>query len=462
MERNVRGTLAVMALRGAIEDYHEHLTDELGGESQHQLETLQRGRNLYFGERPLCTVLRPRFLTAAQYRFLQERCALLLGAFHTAHQAALSDRKFRRQFRLMDWEEELVDADPLRENPSPLSRLDAFFDTDGERLHFTEYNAETPAGPAYNDALAELFLALPVMRPFLERYELRALAVRPLTLHALMRTFVKWRGRSERPRIAIVDWWREVPTYAEFQLFERYFKDNGFECVIADPREMEYRDGRLMAGDFHVTLIYKRVLISELIERCGVNHAIVRAIRDGAVCMADSFACKILHKKASLAVLSDERNAKLFDAKERKTIAAHIPWTRVVEERKTKLDKKGIDLVPHIAANREQFVLKPNDEYGGKGIVLGWEVDDQQWARAIQDALASPTIVQRRITLPSEAYPSMVNGKVVIADRMLDTAPYAFDGSVVDGVLTRLSTAMLLNVSAGGGSTVPTFVVEPR
>jgi hypothetical protein len=45
---------------------------------------------------------------------------------------------------------------------------------------------------------------------------------------------------------------------------------------------------------------------------------------------------------------------------------------------------------------------------------------------------------------------------------MLDTAPYAFDGSVVDGVLTRLSTAMLLNVTAGGGSTVPTLVVDRR
>lgn len=451
-----------MSLRGAIDDYHENLTDELGAESQAQLETLQRSRNLYFGDRPLCTVLRPRFLTAAQYRFLQERSGLLLGAFATAHRAALVDRSFRRQFGLLEWEDELIAADPLRENPSPVSRLDAFFDTDGKTLHFTEYNAETPAGPAYTDALAELFLALPVMRPFLERHELRALAVRPMTLHALIRTFVKWRGRSERPRIAIVDWWREVPTYAEFQLFERYFKDNGFECVIADPREIEYRDGRLMAGDFHITLIYKRVLISELIERCGMDHAIVRAVKDRAVCMADSFACKILHKKASLAVLSDERNANLFDAKERKTIAAHIPWTRVVEERKTKLEKKTIDLVAHIAANRDQFVLKPNDEYGGKGIVLGWEVDEQQWHRAVRDALSAPTIVQKRITLPREAYPSMVDGRVVIADRMLDTAPYAFDGSVVDGCLTRLSTAMLLNVSAGGGSTVPTFVVEPR
>jgi hypothetical protein len=32
----------------------------------------------------------------------------------------------------------------------------------------------------------------------------------------------------------------------------------------------------------------------------------------------------------------------------------------------------------------------------------------------------------------------------------------------MDGYLTRLSTAALLNVTAGGGSTVPTFMIEKR
>jgi hypothetical protein len=50
----------------------------------------------------------------------------------------------------------------------------------------------------------------------------------------------------------------------------------------------------------------------------------------------------------------------------------------------------------------------------------------------------------------------------VIADRMLDTAPYAFYGEYVDGCLTRLATTMLLNVTAGGGSNVPTFLIENR
>jgi hypothetical protein len=47
-------------------------------------------------------------------------------------------------------------------------------------------------------------------------------------------------------------------------------------------------------------------------------------------------------------------------------------------------------------------------------------------------------------------------------DRLLDTNPYVYYGAYVDGCMTRLSTAALLNVSAGGGSTTPTFLVEER
>jgi uncharacterized circularly permuted ATP-grasp superfamily protein len=280
-------------------------------------------------------------------------------------------------------------------------------------------------------------------------------------MHTLLDSYREWAGRTEAPRIAIVDW-REVPTYSEFILFETYFKSQGLDCIIADPHELEYRDGKLMAGDYHITLIYKRVLIGELFQRGGINHPMIQAVRDGAVCMVNPFACKMLYKKASLAVLSDECNAHLFNATERQAIAEHIPWTRRVEERHTAYGGQQVDLIPFIHQQQERLVLKPNDDYGGRGIVLGWTVDPSEWAQAVQYALSTPYIVQERIAIPSEPYPSMIDGQLRIFDRMLDTAPFVFHGDSVYGCLTRLSTATLLNVTAGGGSTVPTFLVDRR
>jgi hypothetical protein len=372
----------------------------------------------------------------------------------------MADPALRRQFALEEWEERLIGWDPGFPEPSPTSRLDAFF-LDRGSLRFTEYNAETPAGAGYNDALSTVFYGLPVMRGFLRRYDVRPLPARHGVLRVLLDAYEQWAGRTAPPTIGILDW-RDVPTFSEFVLFRDYFREQGLRCEIVVPREVEYSNGRLRAGDLTITLLYKRVLLSELVGREGLECAVLRAVHDRAVCMVNPVRCKLLHKKTSLAVLSDERNERLFDTTEREAIDAHIPWTRRVEERHTTFRGARVDLIPFLLASRESLVLKPSDDYGGAGIVLGWEADDRAWEAAVRKAIDSPYIAQERILLPHESYPSLVNGRVSFQDRMLDTAPFVAHGESVDGCLTRLSTAALLNVTAGGGSTVPTFVVEKR
>ena len=448
-------------LREAIETYHDLLAGEMAADTQAHLDGQQQQRGLFFGERPLASVLRPRFMTPGQYDFLRSRSRLVLRAFDKAYRAAMEDDTFRAQFGLMGWEEELVQHEFGYNDPSPTARLDAFFLPERGVLNFIENNAEVPAATAYNDVLSEVFYGLPVMRPFLRKYEVRPIPARHDVLHVLLDSFQQWKGGRETPRIAILDW-REVPTYSEFVLYEEYFQAQGVQTKIVDPRDVEYRDGRLMAGDFHINLIYKRILTSELIDHCGMDHAVVRAVLDNAVCMVNPFACKLLYKKSSLSVLSDERNAHVFAPEERWAIEAHIPWTRNVEERSTEYHGLKVDLIPFILRHRERFVLKANDEYGGKGIVLGWTEDDAGWERAVLAAMEAPYVVQEGVPLATEPYPSLVGGKLDIYDRMYDTNPFTFYGEYAEGCLTRLSTDPLLNVTAGGGSTVPTFVVEQR
>jgi uncharacterized circularly permuted ATP-grasp superfamily protein len=453
-------------LTDAVRAYHDLLTDEVAQDSHAMLEEQLRRRGLIFGDRALCTVLRPRFVTLAQYSQMQRRVAILMRAFAAAYEAAIADAAVRTQFRLADWEEQMLAYDPGFAEPSPHSRLDTFVDDRGD-MALTEYNAETPAGAGFNDALTEAFVDIRVMREFARQYDVRPVLARHGVLHALLDAWRQFSARAPGPRhvpsIAIVDW-PDVPTRNEFVLFQQYFEERGLSAAIVEPAAIDYRGGRLYAGGQAIDLIYKRVLLHELIAdgRGGLNQPIVRAVRDRAACMVNPFRCKILHKKASLAVLSDERNARLFGADQSAAIQAHVPWTRIVEERRTVYRDAWVDLVPFIADHRERLVLKPNDDYGGAGIVLGWQLDRTEWERAIHTALGAPYIVQEQVRIASEPYPSMVNGRVEVYDRMLDTAPFVSYGRHAVGCLTRLSTSALLNVTAGGGSTVPMFVVEKR
>lgn len=451
-----------MALHAAIDSYHALLTDELGQETHARLEEQLRSRGLTFGDRLLISVLRPRFMAPEQYRFLQQRVHVLLGCFEKIYQRAMADATFREQFGLVDWEEQLIKDEPGFRDPSPVSRLDAFFVSERGGLRFTEYNAETPAGATYNDAITEATLGLPIMREFMRKYEVRTLPSRHNVMHALLEAYRQFSGQSKaKPRIAILDW-REVPTYSEFVLTRDYLHEHGIDCVIGDPREAEYREGKLLIEGVAVDLVYKRVLINELIQRGGMDQPLVRAVRDRAVCMVNPFRCKLLHKKLSLAVLSDEQNHGMFSATEIECIQQHIPWTRRLANMQTEFHGETIDLLSYVAEHRDRFVLKPNDEYGGTGIVLGWEVSDEQWQQALRNATGELFIVQERIQLPVEKYPVLRDGSVRIEDRIEDTAPFIFHGQYMDGVMSRLSTESLVNVTAGGGSGVATFIVAAR
>jgi hypothetical protein len=167
--------------------------------------------------------------------------------------------------------------------------------------------------------------------------------------------------------------------------------------------------------------------------------------------MANSFRTKVAHKKAGFAVLSDPAYGHLFRPEEIDVFRRHIPWTRRVEPGTTTIDGKECDLLSLIRAERERFVLKPNDDYGGHGVVLGWETSVGDWERAIAVALERPYVVQERVELEKTSIP-VFSDRVQLEEMYVDFNPFLFNNKV-EGALVRLSASSLLNVTSGGGQT---------
>lgn len=441
-----------------IDHYHSLLNDEVAAETEAIMYVALKERRCYFGDRPLCTVLRPNFYEPQHWAYLKTETELILGAFRRAHQACLERADLRAQLDLEPWEEDLFTLDIGFREPWTTSRLDSFYDKDARRLTFIEYNAETPAGMAYEDELATVFPTLEPMRRFQRDYAIRGFMVTQGLVEGLFRVYQEW-GGTGRPQIGIVDW-GDVPTLNEHELCKQAFEAEGAPTRLADPRALEFRDGHLWLNDFRIDLIYKRVLSSELITRMGMNNPIVQALRARAVCMSNAFAAKLMAKKASFALLSDENNRWLFSDEEARAIDAHIPWTRRVSDRHTLYHGLPVDMLPFISSNRGHLVLKPNDEYGGKGVVIGWETSQEDWDATLRSALTNPYVVQERVDAAYEDFPALVNGRLDIRPRLVDADPFIFFGRTTSGAMTRLSTSTLLNVTAGGGSIAPTFIVE--
>lgn len=447
-----------MEIRDAIEQYHDLLTDDVAQEADAFLRKKLKDKNLYFGDRPLCLVLRPHFYRESDWLFMQRGLRGVLSAFARTHEVCIADAGYRAQLHLDDYEEDLFPLDNGAPLPWSSSRIDTFYVVEDRNLQCVEYNAETPAGIGYNDVLADVFDNLEPMRQFRQTYDLQPMRSLDTLQEALLKAYHNWGGR-EKPQIAILDW-QDVPTLNEHEITRLYLEENGFKTILADPRTLDYRDGHLVHNDFRIDLIYKRVLYSELIEVMGLDNAVLRAVKDRAVYITNSPSAKLMAKKASLAFMSDERNEHLFTKDHKYYINEHIPWTRVVEDRKTMYKGQEVDLVQFIADNQDRLVLKPNDEYGGAGVVLGWQASHDGWESKLNHALETPHVVQEKVQLVERGFPSWVNGELVISNRYVDADPYAFNGDRVYGCLTRLSPLALLNVTAGGGSVVPTYIIR--
>jgi hypothetical protein len=425
-----------------------------------------RAAKLTFGRRVHCPFLRPYFLSPADEQRVRHVAETIAAVAERVTTAALNDNSLFAQFHLRPEEERLA---RLAAGPGPAStasRLDAFL-LPGS-LKFTEYNGESPAGAGYSETLSDIFRKLPVMADFAKRYDVHSYPLSAKLLDALITTYVEWGGKTSRPQIAIVDW-KEVPTWSEFEILQARFEAMGVPVVLADPRELEFDGRQLAAKGKKIDLLYRRVLINDIVARPTECEALVKAYESGAVCVANNFRCKIPHVKAFFAVLTDARNAGLFSAEERELIRRHVPWTRVVQDVKSDYDGKPVELLNHIRKRRKDLVLKPSDEYGGIGVTLGWETDAKHWERAIEHALPGGKmaeahgcwIVQERIPVSRDVFPHIGAGnKVDFRDMLVDFAPYLFRGKLA-GFLTRLSATGLANVTSGGGQ-IPSFRVEAR
>ena len=449
-------------LNEAVAYYHKLLEDrELADASLALLDAGLERSKLIFGGRRLSPYLRPHFVREEDFARVVRVCETVWNAIEKVKDEAVGNTQLLDELGLTPVERELVAIDPGYRAVSPTARLDSFLT--GDTYSFVELNGESPAGIAYADAAFEIFESLPVMKRFAERYNLRRFQGRPLMLKVLLECHEEFLGRKpdRTPQIAIVDL-KGMPTLKEFELFREYFEAQGYPSVIASPDELEFANGRLRKLDFEIDIVYKRLLVNEYLPIMNEHPALLDAYRAGAVCLVNSFRSKVIHKKALFAVLTDARYARLFSADEREAIAAHVPWTRQVRAGKSDYHGDEIDLLEFINERRDRLVLKPNDDYGGHGIYIGWNIDEIGWDEAIHNALGNGDyLVQERVPTAREVFPALTpDDTIQFVEQLVDLDPLLFNGKV-GSAFTRLSSNELANVTAGGGM-VPTFVISEK
>jgi uncharacterized circularly permuted ATP-grasp superfamily protein len=239
----------------------------------------------------------------------------------------------------------------------------------------------------------------------------------------------------------------DAPTAAEFRLVCGFAERLGIETVIATLDDTSYDGSRLLVRGEPAQLVYRRALVETLTDA----SPLAVAAREGRVVVVNPFRAHVAANKKILAVLQDERFEHLLKRGEAETIRDTLPWTRILRPGRTTYGPWRFELLSFIRENRERLVVKPASDYGGRGVVLGRETDQDTWEQVIEEhAERGDHIVQEYVPIPEEMFPTIEDGRVQMRLKRFNINPYCIGGRYV-GMMTRISDQAVINVAAGGG-----------
>lgn len=441
----------------AIARYHKILQSEpyrslsWVSEMRGQMEAEQ----LFSGGRLLCPFLRPNLVTRRQYDALVKTSETLLSAVDRMQHMVLANPALMNRLELLPAEKMLASIDPGYKTLEVTSRLDSHMSNGSLRL--VQYNADSPAGVAWADGLSEIFYQAPPMKEFRKKHKLSKVSGKKPLLAALLSAYRQFGGKV-KPRIGILEFrGGYAGSPSEYELFRKFFVEEGYETEIVSPDQLEFRNGVLRRGAFEMNLVYRRVSVQEFLQRFDLSHPLVQAYRAKNVCMVNSFRSELAHKKAFFGLLTDETLTASFPAAERKAIEEHVPWTRLVGATKTKRKGRTIDLHEYILKHREKLALKPNDDYSGQTSFFGWEMDGAGWERALRQASRAPYVVQEKVEPARSVFPIESYGQLEFREMRVDLHPQAYMGKI-QSCSSWLSSGATGFSSASG--LAPTFVLE--
>ncbi|MBN2101447.1 MAG: glutathionylspermidine synthase family protein [Candidatus Aenigmarchaeota archaeon] len=318
-----------------------------------------------------------------------------------------------------------------------INRMDFFFHEG--KIKFIEFNADSPSGAGRLDIINKIFSEIPIISGIKENKEMRE-----SLLEALFNSYKEWGGKKEKPTIALIDW-KGVKTISDQKLIAQYFNGRGFRTILADPRELKYKKGKMFSGETEIDILYKRVIIKELLDKKEECRDLFSAISDNSIFISNPLESGILGEKKLISRMASGEFDKILTEDEKSFLREYLPWSKEV----------NVNLKEKIISEKNKLVLKPDEGYGGEGVKIGKFLSEEEWKKAVDISISdSGWTVQEYIDVPA----IKIFDKGKITKKFMSMSSFVFGGKYA-GCMTRVSDDPVVNTSKGGGI-IPTFVLK--
>jgi len=399
--------------------------------------------------KPFPTFLKPAFMSPEQFSMVQRVTNVIMSCLEKVSNLFFEDPKYLPLFELAPGEEDLARVRPPYPNKIQHARLDAFML--GDDLKFCEFNCDTPGGPGYSDIQLNLLMDTYPMKAIQKEYRIERDTFMANVLQGLLDCYrdYGWDGVG-KPRILIHTLFDLDPTMNELEVLQKHFRSEGYDCVIAQPQDCEFKNGKLVVEGGPVELVYRRGATAWWLSHPDKYAAMWEAYKAGAICMANPLNSKLAGKKSLMAVLQSDAMADKLTEEEKVIVEKHVPWTRLVTDTSTTYDGKTVKLLDFLRENRSNMVMKPIGLYGGKNVAIGQDMSDTEWTDVLETALKEKYVAQEYIPIPEIDLPVYTPDDLTFEPKKVNMNFFAFNGKYAGG-MARVSDSNIINISAGGG-----------
>lgn len=277
-------------------------------------------------------------------------------------------------------------------------------------LKCLEYNVAASLGGWQIPIWEILYLNNPIIANFLKSYGVKTKNENLLALfleHVTSSCLSKIPGCTSEINIAVLakvsepNLEKRMKSYLEMLLGEilnRKKSNIKGNILVGTYQQLELIDNALF-------FLGKRVHSVTEMDLGAISTEVRKAFRAGNIRLFNGPVGQLLSHKLNLALLSDYENPGVFTAEEKKIIDTHVPWTRKITAGKTTYKEEKIAQLEHfMIANREKLVIKPSEEYGGKGVCVGPKSSEKEWEEAINTAFKEKNWVVQEYVKPSVGY----------------------------------------------------------
>ncbi|WP_350344193.1 glutathionylspermidine synthase family protein [Proteinivorax tanatarense] len=415
-------TKAIREFRDIIKGNQEVFIKEY----QQLKEQVAKSPAIYKGE-PIDFLYHPIYLSdkdVVQFTVLTNK---LFGILSKVIEMYLQEPSFRKHFPFDPLLEKLILKDPGYSINVPMSRIDVFYHGEGD-FQFCELNADGSSAMVEARELQRIIGESLAVKSHKKEFKISGFELFQSWFDALMINYKEYASSEKLPNIAIVDYIEGEPS-KEFQEFKKTFEKNGCSTVIADVRELVYRDGVLYYKDFSIDCIYRRAVTWEIIENVKESRAFIDAYLDGNVCVVGPLRSQLIHNKIIFSILHDESITSFLTEDERSFIKNHVPYTAY-------FDREDTSLVDDVKENKDLYVLKPLDKYAALGVYVGKDCTLNKWEEVINTVAKQGYLIQKFCHLPNQSLAFFKQNEVEFIDFNYMIGLFCYNQSFV-GPYTR-------------------------